>query len=424
MKLLLSALAAWALAGAASAQPAPASSLPDPLGAAPVVGAAPADWWTAADPVDERLDPLGGRRAGRGQALIAAPVEAAVYRLWGLMPLQTQVLRRGEAIYELWFRPTDASRQVVVRVVRRGDGRVFLQARAGRGCCAAGVSRRVDIDRELERGTAEPVLKALAAEPLWSAPEQVLVQEEGAVSSVCVDGVSYDLTRAEPRRTTHLRRSCDPAEVGSVAPALRALFELARGYDGRFDAALPGDVTFAKEAREHAALLARGGGLRPRSARSTSAEAPAAAAVVAEAAEDDPRAEILAADRAFAARAGQVGAAQAFREFMDEVDGRLIPTGVDPVVGADAIYALMGGDAPETVRLVWEPVEAWVAESGDFGFSWGRSRYIPVDPEQPEREGRYVTVWRKDAGGRWKGLIDIGNTRPATRPSVASVPAP
>jgi ketosteroid isomerase-like protein len=23
--------------------------------------------------------------------------------------------------------------------------------------------------------------------------------------------------------------------------------------------------------------------------------------------------------------------------------------------------------------------------------------------------GRYVTVWRKNAAGQWKGLIDIGN---------------
>ncbi|MBS0411858.1 MAG: nuclear transport factor 2 family protein, partial [Proteobacteria bacterium] len=34
--------------------------------------------------------------------------------------------------------------------------------------------------------------------------------------------------------------------------------------------------------------------------------------------------------------------------------------------------------------------------------------------------GRYVTVWRKNAKGEWKGLIDIGNADPA--PKAAAKP--
>ena len=415
------------LATAAAAQP---PFPPDPLGQAqpapaPPPAPDPAAWWSAPELRNDLLDPLGNRRPGRGPpATIAAPVDASVYRLWGLMPLQTQVLRRDETVFETWVRPVDASRQAVVRVVLRTDGRVFVQARAGVGCCGPGVGRRVDIDRELPRESAA-AFKALKADALWTQPEHVLVQEDGAVSALCVDGIAYDLMRVEARRATHLRRSCDPAEVGSVATALRTILGAAQGFDPRFDAAFEDGFGFANEATEYAKLGQRGGGLAARRANSASAEivTPPPPDAGAEPDEDDPRTEVLEVDRAFAARAGQVGSAAAFREFMDAVDGRLIPRTGPIAVGGDAIFALMGGTAPEGGRLLWEPKEAFVAESGDLATTWGEARFVSSNPEQGERTGRYVTVWRKDEDGRWRGLIDLGNMPTASpAPATASTP--
>jgi ketosteroid isomerase-like protein len=379
-------------------------------------------WWTAAEPYQELVDPLGNRRPGRSAPPpIPAPVDASVYRLWGLMPLQTQVLRRDETVFEVWVRPVDARRQAVVRVVVRTDGRTFLNARAGKGCCGPGIGRRVDIDRELERSQRE-AFRTLRADPLWTQPQHVLVQEQGASAALCVDGVAYDLVRVEARRTVHLRRSCDPAEIGSVAPALRTILGAARGVDPRFDAALQDGFDFAEEQAEYAALQQRGGSLRAQRALSNSTEvveAPVAAETTAELAEDDPRVEVLAVDREFAARAAQVGAAAAFREFMDPDEGRLIPRVGPPAVGEAAIYAMMGGDARDPGRLVWTPEEAFVAESGEFAATWGSARYIPNDADAPERQGRYVTVWRKDDDGRWRGLIDLGNMPPPAAGSAS-----
>lgn len=416
------------LGAGAAAQP--QSPPPDPLGQ-PAYAPPDTDWntwWTAADPLNELIDPLGNRRPGRGAPpVIAAPVDASVYRLWGLMPLQTQILRGDETVFEVWVRPVDASRQAVVRVTLRTDGRTFLQARAGRGCCGPGISRRVDIDRELPR-EARGAFRSLRADPVWSQPQHVLVQEEGAVAGLCVDGVAYDLTRVEARRSSHLRRSCDPAEVGSAAVALRTILGAAQGLDPRFDAAIKDGFTFAKQEAEFASLKARGGGLRAKQGLSASAQAVEAAppppAEAAEIAEDDPRAAVLAADRAFAARAAQVGAAAAFREFMDPDDGRLIPRVGPPAVGETAIYAMMGGDEPDAGRLLWAPEEAFVADSGELAATWGSARFVPADPDAPERQGRYLTVWRKDDDGRWRGLIDLGNM-PTAGPSAApAAPAP
>ena len=117
---------------------------------------------------------------------------------------------------------------------------------------------------------------------------------------------------------------------------------------------------------------------------------------------------VRAADAAFAARAQVVPTAQAFREYMDDKDGLQFGGG-EPARGSAAIYAAMGGDKPQKSRLEWTPVAAWGAASGDLGVTTGTWRASALDGPRPAITGRYVTVWRKDAKGEWKGLIDIGN---------------
>lgn len=113
-----------------------------------------------------------------------------------------------------------------------------------------------------------------------------------------------------------------------------------------------------------------------------------------------------------AVRAQVVPTAQAFREYMDEKDGLQFGGG-EPARGSAAIYAAMGGDKPQKSRLEWTPVSAWGAASGDLGVTTGTWKASALDGSQPAITGRYVTVWRRDAKGEWKGLIDIGNPDPA-----------
>ncbi len=121
---------------------------------------------------------------------------------------------------------------------------------------------------------------------------------------------------------------------------------------------------------------------------------------------------VRSADAAFAARAQVVPTAQAFREYMDEKDGLQFGGG-EPARGSAAIYAAMGGDKPQKSRLEWTPVSAWGAASGELGVTTGTWRASALNGSRPAITGRYVTVWRKDAKGEWKGLIDIGNPDPA-----------
>jgi ketosteroid isomerase-like protein len=117
---------------------------------------------------------------------------------------------------------------------------------------------------------------------------------------------------------------------------------------------------------------------------------------------------LLEADRAFSARAREAGAAAAFSEFM-AADGKLLGAAEDPVAGTEAIAALMAS-LPAGAELSWAPIEAVVADSGELGVTWGEySLTVPGENGATiEETGRYLTVWRKDESGRWRGVYDIG----------------
>ncbi|WP_374472958.1 hypothetical protein [Phenylobacterium sp.] len=224
----------------------------------------PNTWWTDKWPKPaEAADPLGGRRLGRGERTVAIDngVDASTYRLWGLPPLQWQVLRGSEMILELWVRPSQSVRQSVVRIVVRRDGETFVQARAGLACCEPGIIRRVGFDRELPDGSAASFL-ALRGHPMWAAPREVRVQEAGASEAVCVEGTSYDLTLVVPGRSVALRRACDSAEIGQVADALEPVLRAALGHEPRFDVIFPRGADFSSARRMYEGLIADGGSLK------------------------------------------------------------------------------------------------------------------------------------------------------------------
>jgi hypothetical protein len=235
--------------------PPPPSPVPDP-----------ATWWSPEVPrPPSELEPLYNQRLGRHEQPVPIDngVEPLLYRLWGLQPLQSQIVKRGELILEVWARPARGVRQAVVRVTLRRDGRAFVQARAGLGCCTPEIGRRVDINAELADVQIAP-LRALPADPAWSQPRAVIVDYGGgAVSALCVDGVSWDVTLLVPGQARHLRRACDDAEVGSIARILSAVIGAAAGRDPRFDAVLPRGADFSRQQRAYDDLVASGGRLTP-----------------------------------------------------------------------------------------------------------------------------------------------------------------
>jgi hypothetical protein len=267
ISLLIAAVAS--IAGAGQAQPVkppPKDLSPQDAEIWPFPAPDPRAWWDEKRPLaPEAANPLGGRRQGASEQPIPVDsgVDPATYRLWGLMPLQWQLLRGSEMILEVWVRPARSVRQSVVRITVRRDGKAFVQARAGFACCEAGIARRVGFDAELMDGHAAAFL-ALRADPLWAAPRDVRVSEGPDISdSICVDGAAYDLTLMVPGRARSVRRACDDAEIGQAAEALEPALRAAMGHDRRFDVIFPAGGDFAKARAAYRELIARGGRLKP-----------------------------------------------------------------------------------------------------------------------------------------------------------------
>ncbi len=111
------------------------------------------------------------------------------------------------------------------------------------------------------------------------------------------------------------------------------------------------------------------------------------------------------ADRVFAeetAERGLDGWVEAFA-----LDGKLV-SGNGVTEGHDDIRIAMGAlDRPD-FSLSWEPLFA--EGSGDLGYTHGTYRRERVDSEGNPvvQTGRYVTIWRRNADGEWKVVLDIG----------------
>ncbi|MFY9665906.1 MAG: hypothetical protein WAK19_15795, partial [Candidatus Cybelea sp.] len=63
--------------------------------------------------------------------------------------------------------------------------------------------------------------------------------------------------------------------------------------------------------------------------------------------------------------------------------------------------------------------EAVVAVSGELGFTWGRwtDTYRDKHGNIKHAYGKYLDIWRRDADGTWRWIVDIGNENPMP-PSV------
>lgn len=133
----------------------------------------------------------------------------------------------------------------------------------------------------------------------------------------------------------------------------------------------------------------------------------------------DPAAEVLMqADRDFAAAVAE-GGADAWATWFAE-DGAMIQPRVGEVRGRAAIRELMAGLDEPGASLHWTPDRADIAASGDLGWTTGHyvSESTAADGTPQRAEGLYVSIWRRQADGSWKVVMDLGNPvdTPAARP--------
>jgi ketosteroid isomerase-like protein len=121
---------------------------------------------------------------------------------------------------------------------------------------------------------------------------------------------------------------------------------------------------------------------------------------------------ILQADRDFARMASDSGIAAAFVYFAAD-SATMLRRGSNPIIGREAIRALFADEAGAALK--WDPYFGDIAASGDLGYTLGKSQYIYKDSTGVEKisHGFYVTIWKKQADGSWKYVLDTGVTAPS-----------
>ena len=86
----------------------------------------------------------------------------------------------------------------------------------------------------------------------------------------------------------------------------------------------------------------------------------------------------------------------------------LSPT-IYPIVGLESVAQYLQSGSDSSYTLTWEPISAHIAQSGELGYTYGTWLLISKKTEQESR-GTYVTIWKQNANGDWRFVLDSGNS--------------
>jgi ketosteroid isomerase-like protein len=118
--------------------------------------------------------------------------------------------------------------------------------------------------------------------------------------------------------------------------------------------------------------------------------------------------QIIATDKEMNDMASREGFHKALLVYAD--DNVIKPEeGENPVIGKPALIKSWS-EKPDFKNLSWEPYKAEAAGSGDLGYSLGNWKMVTDDTTY---YGNYYTIWKKQADGKWKFVVDGGNNTPA-----------
>lgn len=122
-------------------------------------------------------------------------------------------------------------------------------------------------------------------------------------------------------------------------------------------------------------------------------------------------------ERAFSLASSEKGTRESFMEFIAD-DGVLFrPTAVN-----GKRWMRQNPLPPSSKRplLTWQPVFADISVAGDMAYTTGPWQYKQdITDDAPVAFGNFVTVWRKQADGKWKFVIDLGISNPRPKEPVA-----
>jgi uncharacterized protein (TIGR02246 family) len=131
---------------------------------------------------------------------------------------------------------------------------------------------------------------------------------------------------------------------------------------------------------------------------------------------DQDRKAVLTAEHEWAAAARDKDLDRSVSYMAD--DATMFPPASAPVVGKTAIRDYMAaGFATPGFSVTWEPEEVVVADGGNLAYTYARSVYTLPGPDGAIQtvHAKGVAIWRKDANGAWRCVVDIWNDAPADK---------
>jgi ketosteroid isomerase-like protein len=98
-------------------------------------------------------------------------------------------------------------------------------------------------------------------------------------------------------------------------------------------------------------------------------------------------------------------------------DAANVNPGQPIVIGKDEMRRRLEKEWNPDLKLTWKPAKADIAASGDLGYTFGTWELTGKSRAgEPVRlTGKYATVWKKQADGTWKVVLDLGNVDPAKK---------
>jgi len=120
--------------------------------------------------------------------------------------------------------------------------------------------------------------------------------------------------------------------------------------------------------------------------------------------------EMVKTEQAFSKMAEEQNTREAFMTFIAD-DGLLFRPGA--VNGKKWMIEHPVPPSDKKPLLAWQPKFAGMAASGDMGFTTGPwEAKEDIKDEKPQAYGHFVTVWKKQADGSWKFVVDLGISHP------------
>lgn len=99
-------------------------------------------------------------------------------------------------------------------------------------------------------------------------------------------------------------------------------------------------------------------------------------------------------------------------------DAVVMPPGQPPIKGKNAIREMIEGTSKiPGFKISWEPLSVTVSKSGDMAYMIEQNQITVHDSlgNAVTEFNKNVTIWRKEADGTWKNIVDMWNNDPTQK---------